>query len=45
VRATAALSNRPRDVLLYPAWLVDDLSFRLFALLEEVHELTLEIEQ
>jgi hypothetical protein len=45
MRATAALSNRLGDVLLYPAWLVDDLSFRLFAFLEEVRELTLEIEQ
>ncbi len=43
--ATAALPNRPRDMLLYPAWLVDDLSFRFFALFEEIYKLTLEIEQ
>ena len=42
---TAALPDSPRDVLLYPTRLVDDLCFRFFALLEEVYELTLEVEQ
>ena len=42
---TAALSDHPRDVLLYPARLIDDVCFRLFALLEKVYKLTLEIEQ
>ena len=42
---TAALSDHPRDVLLYPARLIDDLCFRLLALLEKVYKLTLEIEQ